>query len=798
MKSPPPPAISNKQSITPLRKTEKGPLTPSIVLERATPIATSITQTDGVEEEPVTERPGMRTPIRGLSASGPTLETVQESSLPATPAIGIGRAHSGARGGPDDRPERIDENPVEDAFGKEAQSRPESGSESGGNKTAGVKNENNGLKKAAAVSTSAKPHIVHPKKSFTQLVPAKSKTGSESTVKSMTVETETVSSIPQVALGGGAGERSIPGRTDTGGSLRLKPSTETIRPKKEKKKVVRKAPSINSGTGGFQFRHFHHHHIHARPPSPTISFSISTPEFASGFSMKHSQTEPNVRTNKPEDKLISSKLGQSPSTPLSPSSLTLTMFRVRAASSKADIFEAKVASAVDQTNSSDSEETFVYESNPPEPHSARHPRFHSRTPSATSTASQIDPYGARARAEGHHGVAGKKSMKFTNNPYNATDTGEEGTVRGPNHSRRTTGSNTTHHHIGRPGRGGHISLFDQESPFPGAAKPSRSATSNVAQLHSRPPSPRSPHVLRIPGSGKKVKEPLLYDLEGEGADDERTPLIRSSQSGRARMRRPISRSSRHSQNIEKEHRFCRRVTVCVALGSLVALLIAAVVVALILCSQPLLDVYVKDIQNVLASEQEIMLDLNVHAMNPNLVAVQVSDLDVNIFAKSKHVGTGQLWRDQHPYRNIAWASSDPTYHTTDDSPSDPPLPDPETDSQTMLLGRIFEFDSPLIFEPSPLRRNSLSSTGEVRLAKPGNKTEEGGSERWEKVLLYEFELIVRGVMRYSSPLGTNTRSASIGGSVLVKPGEGAKAGSNMILDGFRGTRGRGLRVEFVA
>ena len=755
----------------------------------------------------------MRTPNRGHSASGSTLETVQESSLPATPAIGTVRAQSGARGGSDDRPERIDENPMEDAFEKEAQSKPESGSESGGNKSAGVNNDNKGPKKAAA-SNSAKPQIMHPKKSFTQLHPAKGKTGSEGTVKNMTVETETVSSIPQVALGGGAGERSIPGRADTGGSLRLKPSTETIRPKKEKKKVVRKAPSINSGTGGFQFKRFHHHHIHARPPSPTISLSISSPDFTGRFSIINSQTEPPQRTSKPKDKLVQSNLGQSPPAPPSPSSSTLTMFRVRSASSKADIFEAKVASAVDQTNSSDSEETFVYESNPPEPHSARPHRFHSRTPSATSMASQIDPYGARARVEGHHSIAGKKSMKFTNNPYNSTDPGDEGTVRGSNHSRRTTGSNTTHHHIGRHGRGGHISLFDQESPFPGAAKSSRSAMSNVAQLNSHPSSPRSPHILRIPGSGKKVKEPLLYDLEGEGADDERTPLIGTTRSARTRTRRPPSRSSRLSQNLEKEHHFCRRVTACVSLGSLLALLIAAVVVALILCSQPLLDVYVKDIQNVLASEQEIMLDLNVHAMNPNLVAVQVSALDINIFAKSKHVGTGQLWRDQHPQglrspqplpkpslhhpHHRRPNNSDPTYHTADDSPYDPPLPDPETDSQTMLLGRIFEFDSPLIFEPSPLRRHSISSTGEVRLAKPGNKTEEGGSERWEKVLLYEFELIVRGVMRYSSPLGTKTRSASIGGSVLVKPGEGAKAGSNVILDGFRGTGVGGLGVSFVA
>jgi hypothetical protein len=59
----------------------------------------------------------------------------------------------------------------------------------------------------------------------------------------MTVETETVTSIPQVALTPGIGAQG------SNGSLRTKPSTETIRPKKEKRKAARKQPAVNSGTG---------------------------------------------------------------------------------------------------------------------------------------------------------------------------------------------------------------------------------------------------------------------------------------------------------------------------------------------------------------------------------------------------------------------------------------------------------------------------------------------------------------------------------------------------------------------
>lgn len=477
-------------------------------------------------------------------------------------------------------------------------------------------------------------------------------------------------------------------------------------------------------------------------------------------------------------------------------SVVLILLRGRIASSKADIFEAKVANAVDEADSSDSEETFVYESNPPEPHSARAHRFHSRTPSATSTASQHDHYGAKGRQEGHHSVVGKKSMKFSNN-YSSigySNEGGDGTVRGPSQTGRpASGTTTHHHHIGRYGRGGHTSLFDSDSPFPNATKSTRSATGHVS-----PRSSRNPQAVHVTKSPRKIEEVMSYDLEGEGADDERTPLIGSVRSGRYR-RRPLPGSVRQIYSEDRDHRCCGRVTAFTSLGSVLAILIAAIVVILVMCSKPLVDVHVKDIRNVLASEQEIMLDLHVHAINRNLLAIQVSDLDVNIFAKSKHVGTSSLWRAGHPQtptreprpqsqsNEAASQQAPPLLDPSDiishfdggvDEGTDP-IDDPYTDSQTMLLGQIFEFDSPLIFDASPIRHHSLGSVGEVRLAKPGNRTEEGGSERWEHVLQHDFELIVRGVMKYSLPISSRLRKVNIAGSVIVHPSAGIKGSDSM-------------------
>ena len=777
-------------------------------MDRATPSSVSSVEA-GLEEDDSLTRPGIRTPARGTGANG-SLETVRENSLPANPAIGTIPSQYNGKIGDLNRPSTIEENPMEEVLSKGDKTSVESGSESGGNKSTGNKNESKDRQKVATNFTTAKPPTMMPRRSHTQLN-SRSKVG-EGSVKNMTVETETVSSVPQVAVGGGTGERGLPGRTDTGSSLRLKASNETIRPRKERKKTTRKAPSINSGTGGSLFnRRYHHHHLYSRaePLKPISSLSLISPQFPPAYIPEQlhltftqlPSISPKVRTPCTTANLTTTHVNLK----MNRSSSTLTGFRARTASSKADIFEAKVANAVGQADSSDSDETFVYESNPPEPLSGgRLSRYHSRTPSVTSTASQADHYAGRARQDGHHSIAGKKSMKFANSSYHINGHGENGeNTFGSSHgnSGRMTGGNTSHHHhVGRHGRSiaGHTSLFDNDSPFPNASKPLRTVAGNTTRMSPRPASPRSPQIVRLSTANTKANTPLIYDLEGEGADDERTPLIGSMRAGRNRnSRRPGARQAEYDGSIS--HGYCKRITGCILLGGLVGFLIAAVVVALIMSSKPLMDVHVKDIQNVLASEQEIMLDLHVHAINPNIVAIQVNDLDINVFAKSKHVGTNALWRDSHPSTkpgqnsHIRQASKSPTsmspghpdsgsegYNTTDgvDEGNDP-IKDPESDSQTMLLGRILDFDSPLIFDASPIRHQSLSSVGEVRLAKPGNGTEEGGSDRWEKVIQYPFELIVRGVLRYSLPISSRIRSASIGGSVTVLPedGIGSSAGT---------------------
>lgn len=653
-----------------------------------------------------------------ISAPGSALETVEEmTSDPSTPSADTILNQPLSE---EPKLQKIDEDTTPKA--SRHNTNVESGSDSGGNKSSERMED---TRRWVSTGTRRSDSLLA-KRSTTSLSGARGKPA-EGSVRNMIVETETVTSIPQVSLGVVPGERGISGRVDSG-TLRMKPSTETIRPRKEKRKT-RKPAALASG----------------------------------------------------------------------------------AASSKADIFEAKVASAVDEADVSDSDETFVYESNPPDPYPVRQNRYHSRTPSATSMASQVDQLAGRARhsmRDSTHSITGKRSMKFTNNTYNSSVDGDAGDESGRPLS-RVDGNGThtpRHHHIGRYGRNSNVypSLFDNDSPFPqsqGHAKSPRHFIGSGLRQSRHANSRTLPNYRTINGS-KKASDMYPYDLDAEGADDERTPLVGSTRVSRSRHggRRPGSASLRQMEYMQQRQRsYFSRYSICLIIGFLLLLAIGGATSFIIGITKPLVDVQVLAIQNVLASEQEIMLDLRVQAVNPNLFSVAVDDMDVNIFAKSRFVGTDKLWRDHSSdpdgfprveqsrkraeLTRLARCGRD-TECTPDvlageslkitggvDKGTDPIPTDPAGDPQTMLLGRVFHFDSPLAFEPSPWNHISTTSKGQIRLARPGNKTEEGGTERWERVLQHPFELIVRGVIKYQLPLSSRYYSSPVSSSVKVVPND---------------------------
>ena len=749
LRSPPP---LNRPSIHTPRKSEQE--APAINVTRT---SSSKEQQEGKQSAPDSEADeslsatGMRTPARGVSGANSTLETVQEISQPSTPLSIDGALETVENGA--SRMNELDAS-ADNASNKTIKAKSsianESGSESGG------KSEMKLRSSSVAPQSTLRSNPPPSSKSFSAGV-GRGKASGEGSTKHMTVETETVSSIPQVAVGpiGGGGNN---------GSIRTKPSTETIRPKKEKKKTARKAPSVTSNMGEplrpSRSRQHHHHNSVRGDVSDTSTACSPETEYGQGpFSHCGSLA------TSPERRGASRK----PSLNLQAVSTMLT--RPRPASSKADIFEAKVASAVDEANSSDSEETFVYESNPPDV-SDRPRRFHSRTPSATSMASQADQRnGLRSILDGHHSVAMKKSMKFANsynsNAPESTNADDDG--KGTARSNVGTGRGTTHHHhIGgrwsrNNGGNGHPSLFDNESPFPNAAK-SKMAGNNPRHS-SRPTSPRVAN-MRMTGDGRR-SSPISsgYDLD-DGADDERTPLmntVRSSRSARGR-RQNFSRHHLERQ-VSHDRSFMGRFAGFLVLIVMLVMVISGAVAFIFATTQPLVDVKVTALKNVLASEQDIIFEMQVRARNPNLVAVTVDYADLVIFAKSKYAGTDtEWWRKPNPGDSLRRG-----FRKRDDDPNDPPLGDDPSTNPNLEIGHVRMLDSPLIFDGSPFRNETRTSMGQIRIDHPGNKTVPAGSVRWGRVLQHEFELIVRGTLKYNLPLSAKTRSISVEGRVTVEP-----------------------------
>ena len=798
IKSPPPSGANSRRnsSTAQQKKPEVGAAAPSINVQSATPQTSTPPPPpkQGIDETSKLQTPS-KGPSRGPSGKS-TLETVQEISHddvkePSSAAV---------KAAADLKPltkiaEETSKANKQESHGGEGENysnHAESGSESAGAK----------IDKKRDLSSSTQRPKTAQAKSYASLASTKSRQPEGK--QNMTVETETVPSIPQSAMN--TGDRSAGIRNDNSGSIRLKASNETIRPKKERKKATQKARSITQGTGTY---------LPVKSPLLTSQahFDNTTLHDAGAESSHSSSTAREVSNSEPgsppprRNVSYSQHLKNSLSLQQSSSLLRKISNRyLRKASSKADIFENRVANAMDEANSSDSDETFVYESNPPEAQRRRH---HSRTPSVTSSHSMAE--GQRSAGMRSFGdvmderrVAGKRSMKFSNNAFNDIDSPEskDGSVR--SHQPR---------HFGRFGRGGsHASMFDQDSPFTQASK----LRSNQLSLRqSRPNSPKSPYNAqqqRSSGLFGKKQEPSSFDFDAEGGDDERTPLMGTVRTPRgARLPRRITNTSNHSideyYGVRRQPR-CGRFGGCL-LGFIVfAAVILSAVAFLVMSNRPMYEVKVQEIQNVLASEQELMLDLLVGAVNPNALGITVTDMDVRIFAKSKHVGTSAFWRE-HAHAPLTTSVSVPTRKRRRlDSPQSQsptsedvgswqdlshhwrsltggvdegtdPDDDLEGDAQTMLLGRIFHFDQSLSFEGSPLKRHSHSSTGEISLEKPGNKTETGGSARWENVLQYPFELIIRGTLKYQLPISSRTESAAVGASILVHPEDGVDESGNM-------------------
>jgi len=198
---------------------------------------------------------------------------------------------------------------------------------------------------------------------------------------------------------------------------------------------------------------------------------------------------------------------------------------------------------------------------------------------------------------------------------------------------------------------------------------------------------------------------------------------------------------------------------------MIFLVIASCIAFLFATTQPLVDVKIVALKNVLASEQDLILDMKVQGRNPNVVVVTIDSSNLAVFAKSKYAGTDYEW-----WRRPSIRDSRKGHRRRDDDPLDPPIDGaPGAEDPNLEIGHVYELDTSLTFEGSPFHHSISTSTGQIRLTHPGNSTTPAGSERWGRVIQHEFDLIVRGTLKYTLPLNPSLRTISVEGRVTVKP-----------------------------
>ncbi|KAI8369536.1 uncharacterized protein BYT42DRAFT_584795 [Radiomyces spectabilis] len=270
-------------------------------------------------------------------------------------------------------------------------------------------------------------------------------------------------------------------------------------------------------------------------------------------------------------------------------------------------------------------------------------------------------------------------------------------------------------------------MHDRRGPrsddYPYSSKENDSPNNSDHRYHPRRPVLRSA-VSELPSSGRVHPPPLSKRYKYSypyyymsPSDEENVPLLQHHRFHGRRRRKPS----------QKQKQTSKSRLLWILSSSIMSFLILWLI--LIVMANPLTDIEILNISNVLATEKELIFNLQIRARNSNWWAINISQGSLSIFASSHYV---------------------PTYCAVS-SYSDPLAPlNPHGADPAEFLGTIYELEEPLVFTAAGLF-NSVTSTRscQIQLKAPGTiNNDRSGNERWSLLIRYPYELTIRGVLRY--------------------------------------------------
>lgn len=168
-------------------------------------------------------------------------------------------------------------------------------------------------------------------------------------------------------------------------------------------------------------------------------------------------------------------------------------------------------------------------------------------------------------------------------------------------------------------------------------------------------------------------------------------------------------------------------------------------------TKDLTNVAITDIQNAVVSQDELLFNMVVEAMNPGWFTIGVKDVELDIFARSGYLSAAE--DDEGVMESVV---------------------------ETVLLGTVCNLETEMTFDGILFNRELVEQIGEIKLVQPGKNLTgvvanndtvppPDNSAKWEVISKSPFDLVVKGVLKYSLPLSKGTKSIAVSKTSYIDP-----------------------------
>ncbi|KAG7828164.1 hypothetical protein KL920_003891 [Ogataea angusta] len=430
------------------------------------------------------------------------------------------------------------------------------------------------------------------------------------------------------------------------------------------------------------------------------------------------------------------------------------------ASSRAEFFAAKLHDAikVDDKNSSDSEETFVYDTSandrPGEPETANDETLTAQQTINDGVRDREAPAATVVRLEDAPSETGSNRSEHNFNTTTSQDRAEvQDRAQSKSPLPRAEDRNQLRQITSR--------VFDSKGVIP---RRYSGMNYEIDDLEDNYPAPQvnEPDLYSDSGDDASLSEHAYNNNYGSISSDGylsnfqngiylQQPFLesRNNKMGGSKLKRKPKNLyfSPHDFTGAREVRIRQIKSFCYTIGLILVLLSVGFMSGFILATtKELQHTQIDAISDVLISQEELVFSMEVESFNPGFLSITIQDANIDVFARSQYVDAEEADRKKKT-RPVS----------------------------TILLGTVTSLDVPLHFQGGFFNRQLDWSMTEIKVKNPCSFDDSGEikilepSEKWLNISKNPFDLIIRGVLSYQLPISTSNQTVSVSRTFEVNP-----------------------------